>query len=170
LEINNTNKGVSKVVTVTCQYTGIEFEAKTRRSKNHPLVSDLLEEANKRRMPGAYNKAKALLDECQGMTDIDAIVNRVNIGLDAYDDAKNDKINKQRQDDKDRQEAQRRRQQTNAVLKLNGYRWQKVTEEDMDAFGASAFSNTYGNREHVWELIAPDGQVVTISEAMEAIN
>jgi len=37
------------MITVKCQYTGIEFEARSKRSKNHPVVSALLSEANKNR-------------------------------------------------------------------------------------------------------------------------
>lgn len=33
--------------TITCQYTGIEFQAKTGRAKNHPDISSLLARANK---------------------------------------------------------------------------------------------------------------------------
>jgi len=33
------------MVKVICQYTGIEFEAKSLRSKNHPRVAALLETA-----------------------------------------------------------------------------------------------------------------------------
>ena len=40
------------MVTVTCQYTGIEFQAKTARSKNHPTIARLLEDANKKGVYG----------------------------------------------------------------------------------------------------------------------
>ena len=32
-------------VTVECQYTGIEFEAATKRSKNHPRIANVLNQA-----------------------------------------------------------------------------------------------------------------------------
>ena len=32
-------------VTVECQYTGIEFEAATKRSKNHPVIANVLNQA-----------------------------------------------------------------------------------------------------------------------------
>ena len=40
------------MVTVTCQYSGVEFEAKSKRSKNHPRVAALLEEANRKGVYG----------------------------------------------------------------------------------------------------------------------
>jgi len=40
-----------------CQYTGIEFEAKTARSKNHPAVARLLQEANRRGVYGQVMNA-----------------------------------------------------------------------------------------------------------------
>ena len=40
------------MVTVTCQYSGIQFEAASRRSKNHPRVAVLLEAANRKGVYG----------------------------------------------------------------------------------------------------------------------
>lgn len=48
------------MITVTCQHTGIEFEAKSKAAKNHPAISDLLTEAHKR---GAHQQVKDLLVE-----------------------------------------------------------------------------------------------------------
>jgi len=64
-----------------------------------------------------------------------------------------------------------KRQQKNNYLRNHGYRWQKITEEDMDAFGGNAFNEIYGYRvDHVWELIAPGGRVVTVKQALEEIE
>ena len=67
-------------VTITCQHTGIEFEAKSKRSKNHPRVAELLAEANHDRM---YSQAVELLAECReaGMSDIDEIIEAVEAGM-----------------------------------------------------------------------------------------
>ena len=35
------------MTTITCQYTGIEFEANSARAKNHPVISAVLAEAQK---------------------------------------------------------------------------------------------------------------------------
>jgi len=53
--------------TIKCQYTGIEFEAESKRSKNHPLVSAWLNEVAKDSVKvGAYAKAKELLAQANG--------------------------------------------------------------------------------------------------------
>lgn len=65
------------MATITCQYTGIEFEG---RGKNHPKVSKFLDEAGKDRFHvGAYAKAKELLVAAKGQTsDIDELMVAVN--------------------------------------------------------------------------------------------
>ena len=56
--------------TVTCQYTGIEFEAESKRTKNHPQVSAWLNEVAKDGFKsGAYAKAKELLAEAKSRFD-----------------------------------------------------------------------------------------------------
>lgn len=64
-----------------CQHTGIEFEAESNRSKNHPLASKFLNEANEdgKRFNGAYAEAKRLLTEAAGNFDnIDDLLIAVN--------------------------------------------------------------------------------------------
>lgn len=67
------------MVTVTCQHTGFEFEAASRRSKNHPQVAAFLNEASGNRFQrGAYAKAKSLLSEARGQFDnIDELMQAV---------------------------------------------------------------------------------------------
>lgn len=66
-------------ITVTCQYTGIEFEANSSRTKNHPVVAKFLAEASSdKHHVGAYAKAKSLLAEARGQSDnADEIVEAV---------------------------------------------------------------------------------------------
>ena len=65
-------------VTVTCQYTGIEFEAESKRTKNHPAVSAFLNEAAKDIKIGAYAQAKQLVSEARGQfEDIDSLMSFV---------------------------------------------------------------------------------------------
>lgn len=56
------------MVTVTCKYTGIQFEAETRRTKNHPQVTAFLKTANEDGdfHKNAYGKAKELLAVANG--------------------------------------------------------------------------------------------------------
>jgi hypothetical protein len=47
------------MVTVICQYSGLEFEAASKRSKNHPRVAILLEDANRKGVYGDVVSAMA---------------------------------------------------------------------------------------------------------------
>lgn len=74
--------------TIKCQYTGIEFEAESKRTKNHPAVTRFLNEANDdgKRSVGAYAEAKRLLTEAAGnFEDIDSLMTAVTA---AYEDWK----------------------------------------------------------------------------------
>jgi len=68
------------MTTVTCQYTGIEFEASSSRTKNHPKVAKFLDEASKeiKSRPTAYAEAKRILNEARGnFDDIDSLMDAV---------------------------------------------------------------------------------------------
>tara|TARA_R110002126_G_scaffold235166_1_gene379002 strand:+ start:316 stop:696 length:381 start_codon:yes stop_codon:yes gene_type:complete len=60
------------MITVICSKTGLAFEAKSKRSKNHPLVSAILSDANK---DGVYSQVKNACDIVseQEMNEEDAI-------------------------------------------------------------------------------------------------
>lgn len=72
--------------TITCQYTGIQFEAASSRSKNHPLVAKFIDEASKDRFHvGAYAKAKELLAAAKGQSeDINEIMAAVQDAFTAW--------------------------------------------------------------------------------------
>ena len=83
------------MITVICQYTGIEFEAESKRTKNHPQVSAWLNEvADDRFKVGAYAKAKELLAEARGQfDDIDGCMTAVKAAYAAwYSGAKSVKV------------------------------------------------------------------------------
>lgn len=68
------------MITIKCQYTGFEFEAESKRSKNHPAVASFLNEANEdgKRAVGAYAEAKRLLTDANGNFDnIDSLMEAV---------------------------------------------------------------------------------------------
>lgn len=74
------------MTTITCQYTGIQFEAASSRTKNHPLVAKFVDEASKDRFHvGAYAKAKELLAAAKGQSDdINEIMTAVRSAFDAW--------------------------------------------------------------------------------------
>jgi hypothetical protein len=63
---------------VICDKTGIEFQAESKRQKNHPMASAFLDEAAKDngRYVGASRKAKEILAEIKaaGYTDINEAI------------------------------------------------------------------------------------------------
>lgn len=154
------------MVTVTCQYTGIEFEASSKRSKNHPAVSDLLNEAAKDKYnPAAYRTVKDALADAKaaGMTDINEIVS---YARDRMNNA-NDAAWQRRIEDEQQRKA---RAERNSLLKSHGYRWHKEDEESMDFAGAGAFESMYGSANAVWILTAPDNREVTVAQALKEIE
>lgn len=66
------------MITMTCDKTGIQFEADSKRQKNHPKVSAFLNEAGKDngRYIGASRKAQQILAEIKsaGYSDIDEAI------------------------------------------------------------------------------------------------
>lgn len=127
------------MITITCQYTGITFEAESKRSKNHPQVAAFLNEANDdgKRSIGAYAQAKQLLADAAGNFDnIDELMTYVTA---AYADWKAGARGYTVVTHKQRMEAQRKADET----------WRNrnhETEESMDFAGATAYETTYGNR------------------------
>lgn len=161
---------------ITCQYTGIVFEATSKRQKNHPRVSALLNDAAKAG-PAAYGTAKERLEEARqaGMTDIGEIIAFVRTGAMHAQAQFDRRVADDRQARKEAakeaaKEARHRRNErehTNGILRAGGYRWIKEDEESMDAFGAGAFQAIYGNRDYVWLLIDNDGRKVSVHQAMQ---
>lgn len=163
---------------ITCQYTGIIFEAASKRQKNHPRVSALLNDAAKAG-GAAYNVAKERLAQAReaGMTDIDEVIRFVLTGAmqaQAVVDQRRAEHEQERKDAAKQCHYDRNaREYTNSILRDAGYRWEKTIEdeESMDFAGPNAFAATYGNRDYavVWTLYAPDGRAVRIREAMEEL-
>lgn len=161
------------MITVTCQYTGFQFEAESKRSKNHPMISAFLNEANAegKHKVGAYAQAVALINEAKGnFESIDQLIAFVRAGFDAWkQDAQS--IRRFTAGDYLRQrKAQKElRQRINSILKSNGYTWSLEgyeDEEDADHFAGFA-SAPIGK---VWTLYAPDGSEVSISQAFAQLG
>ncbi len=125
------------MITVKCQYTGIEFEAESKRTKNHPVVARFLNEANDdgKRSVGAYAEAKRLLADAAGnFENINDLMTYVTAAYESWKSgAKGYTVitHKQRMAEQaKRDEAWRNRN--------------RETEESMDFAGATAFKATYG--------------------------
>lgn len=64
------------MITVKCQHTGFEFEAESKRSKNHPLVAEFLSEASKdnKFYRGVSRIAKQLVQEADGYESVEELM------------------------------------------------------------------------------------------------
>lgn len=159
-----------------CQYTGVAFESPNKRQKNHPRISELLNEANDN---GTYQVVKQRLAEAreQGLTDIEQIIAFARTGARERVEEQAAQRRLQREAQAAREErwrqAREARARVNAILRPAGYRWERevLDEEALDAFGANAFGERYGSASQVveWTLLDPAGQPTTVRAALEAL-
>ena len=152
------------MTTITCQYTGIQFEAESRRTKNHPMVSALLTEAAKDRYnPGAYRQAIAAFEVARqsGMTDINEVItlarDMMANGAQAARQQRESIVRQQREAD----EARHQRRAQNEHLRAHGYTWSK-DYADFDEYEEGEPS--------LWTLRSADNRVVTVAQALDEIE
>lgn len=160
------------MVTIICQYTGVAFEADSRRQKNHPSVSRFLNAcANNKSNPGAYSMAQAAFRQAKAdsMTDIDAIIafaeRYVSEGGDFQRQQRNERQAAQAAVDKafeeKRQQIKEERRKRNEFLKQHGYTWSKEFA-DFDEYEEGEPSE--------WVLRSQDGRAVTPAQALDEIE
>lgn len=165
------------MITVTCQYTGIEFEATSKRQKNHPKVSDLLNAAAKDG-GSAYNVAKQRFAEARerGMTDIDGIVRYVETGVFEANRESNERARQRAEEERERKlQAKYRRNEreyVNGILREHGYRWQRYAVGTDDEWsGNGSYYGGVGEFSHwSYTLVAPDGREVTVHQALQELT
>jgi acyl-CoA reductase-like NAD-dependent aldehyde dehydrogenase len=160
---------------ITCARTGIAFEAASNRQKNHPLVSELLNEAaGKHAKPGEYAEASRLLAEVKaaGATDIDEAMTTVRAALAEWREQAPGRTRRTvGMILREQKEQRRERERVNAILRSHGYTWRYETEESMDVFGATAFETTFGaHTPEGWLLVDPDGRVTNVERALREIE
>jgi hypothetical protein len=149
-------------MTQLCNRTGIEFEAASKRQKNHPVISEFLSDQAKH--PGRYSAAVEACEEIKanGVSSIEEAMAILNQAVEAAakdSAARRDEIKAQIQQAKDRRS-------TNAFLRSHGYRWIEIDAEALDAFSPDG----KGLEDEIgWHLISPDGNEVTVEEAKRQI-
>ena len=148
------------MTTITCQYSGLEFEAKSSRAKNHPALADLLSRAHR---DGNYSQMVETLQAVRkagGYTTIEEFVALVNARLQKREEKFRaaEAVSKQRRD-----EAEQQRREQNALLKERGYTWFKNHHYDFDHYEEE--DGTF-----VWELYSADGRLVTVAQALDEID
>ncbi len=145
------------MITITCQHTGIEFQAETRRSKNHPRVTAWLEKANKSNAYGGVLDTIAAA-RANGAKSIEDFENAINAFY-AQRETKQSAYLQEREESARKIEDQKAaRKARNKFLNDNGYTWTKFESIEEDEQGAS------------WHLYAPDGIEVSVAQALDEIN
>ena len=161
------------MITITCQYTGVTFEADSRRQKNHPRVSKFLNAcANDKGNLNAYHMAKGAFRMAKeaGLTDIDEIMafaerylsESWTTQLQRALDRKNAQDAVDRAFEEKRQRTNTERKAQNEILRQHGYTWRKESTEpwnDDDDDGPTE-----------WVLRSTDGREVTPAQALDEIN
>lgn len=143
--------------TITCQHTGVQFEAKSNRAKNHPVISAVLEEANR---VGRYGLALDAIRaaRAEGVTDITEYQRRAKLAV-AGDVQK--VMDSRREADEKREAEKRARQERNAHLRAHGYTWSKEYA-DFDEYEEGEPSQ--------WVLFSPDRRPVSVAQALDEIE
>ena len=146
---------------IECQYTGIKFSASSKRAKNHPVISQILADANR---VGRYGLVLDALKKARvdGVTDIDEFRSRALDALTGDIARSNAERDAERQA---RREADATRERANAYLRQHGYCWQKVVASwETDPQDPEA--------DYEFLLFAPDGRrvVPTVAQALDEIE
>lgn len=147
------------MVKVICQETGIEFEAPTKRTKQHPAVAALKAAAHRDGNYGAAMSAIKAVRESGKSTTVKDFIAAVKMLMSSEIDSRHTEkqaaINAAAA-------AKDARQSQNAELRAYGFKWLKSELGDgTDWLGDSG--------EFQWELYSPEGRRVTIAEALSEI-
>lgn len=152
--------------TIICQWTGLAFEASSKRYKTHPGMAATNE------WPSSYRNEFANAVRAAGTFDapvVAAVKARIIADLNYADDQRQQRENEYRDAAKQRHYDKNARDYQNGILRAGGFRWIKEDEESMDFAGPNAFSEAYGNRDYVWLLIDESGKEYSVQGAMEVL-
>lgn len=145
---------------VTCQYTGIEFEAASARTKNHPEFARLMTEANRR---GIYICGNFLTAIAEARKNGEITIEFCRSELERIDKKLKDAeaaFFKKRDEALAAKKAALAAQ--NAHLRTHGYKWVHFTEDEDDGV-CSVCSGR-------WHLRAPSGDLIPVAQALDEIE
>ncbi len=151
-------KGINKPeVLAVCKRTGLEFEAPSKRYKQHPTISGWLQKAS---TEGWYRDCVETIEALKngGATTIEEYIVELEI-VRPIAIAANEKKQNDRETywEKIKEEFKERRRQ-NATLRNAGYRWRNLAYEPEDPDQAD------------WSLISPEGEIVSVQKALTEIE
>jgi hypothetical protein len=142
------------MVKVKCQHSGIEFEAKTTRTKQHPYVTKLKQDSSV--TGGDYRQVIYVLSKIAnegGYATIEEYMSLVFAELKAQEEISRE--HSKRELERYKAHLQETDEQ-NSILKDNGYLWRfKMIEQ---------------GRQKLFYLTSPDGRTVTVEEALNEIE
>lgn len=150
------------MVTVICEKTGLTFEAPTKRTKNHPSIMAIVNEANR---DGWYAQALASLKAGReaGFTTLEEFIDLLNETREAAREQRNMRIDAYMDRKRANAEVKRQRYITNNILRSYGYIWLDLgypEDEEVDN------SYTGSLPRHDFQLKSPDGRLVSVKQAM----
>src|SRR5438270_6601715 len=110
------------MVKVICEKTGIEFEASSKRTKNHPSIMAVLNEASRDGWYGsALNALKAGRE--QNFTTVEQFINAMREAGQSAVAIQHAEIDERVRREREAKEARRQRAITNDLLRGRGYHW-----------------------------------------------
>lgn len=146
-----------------CEKTGLEFEAKTKRTKNHPAIMNALSKAEK---DGFYREAIAALEASKGKLEtVEAYIALIENAGNTKADAASAKFREEYAAKEAAKEARREREAQRQKLARAGYVWHNVgitDVEEADELGVEVGPD--------YALFAPDGEIVTVKQALAEIE
>lgn len=154
------------MVTIVCEVSGIEFEAATRRTKQHPKIAELKQRAFKDGTGRELGDVLGTVRKSGGYTTIDEFITLVENKMKGVETYKMRQIRYEAERREDYERVQRERNERNALLKANGYTWHayELYEED-DGYNDRPFAD---NKRFYLE--SPDGEIVSVSQALDEIK
>lgn len=108
------------MTTITCQHSGLQFEAKSSRAKNHPALADVLSRANRDGRYGETIEAMNAIRNAGGYVTIDDFLRLVNERLAA---ARTHRQTADTESQRNFDKMKRLRHDRNELLKAAGYNW-----------------------------------------------
>lgn len=151
------------MITAICQHSGLEFEASSKRTKQHPNVAALKSTAYDN---GNYAEVMQALDtvkERGGYKTIEEYLDLVNEIASGKVTASRDARKREREEKAQREEARRehkrQRDAQNNILRRNGYNWRKIHDQEDEHY-----------EDGQWLLFSPDGRSVSVEQALAEIE
>lgn len=153
------------MTTVTCQYSGLAFEARSSRAKNHPALADLLSQAHRADRYGEMVEVLQAVRKAGGYTTIEEFL----ILLGQRQNRRREIAERQRAAEAESKrnfaEMQQRRRERNRLLKEAGFEW--VGDWGTDTF--DEIEEPSGRPPTHWYLIAPDGEQIAEEKAVAIV-